>query len=155
MRPELAVPRTKVKIGKMMAKKSPGKSLEDVVAVYIDNLGQYLLTHQERRWVDGNKYADRVWEAAKLLRHKFGAKGRATLVGFLDHDDAGFRSSAAAATIDFATGRATKVLEAIEKAVRPFEATAAHCCLRNWREGSSRLPGGPVTLDPNENYEQE
>lgn len=136
-----------------MIKRKQRELLKDVIAEYIESLERYLITLHERRFVDGNQYADRVYEAAELLRHKFGSEGRRALVAFLDHEISGIRSNAAANTIDFATARAVSVLEEIEKAARPLESLAAHYCLKNWREGQTQLAGGPVTLELGENYD--
>mgnify|MGYP002713111791 CR=1 FL=1 len=127
--------------------------LTDVFAEYVKNLELYLLAHRERRFVDGNKYVDKAYKAAVDLRHNFGQEGRDAILTLLEHPDAGMRSSAASDSLDFATERATRVLEEVEKANQPFEGMAAQYCLKEWREGRKQFPGGPVTLEPGETYE--
>lgn len=137
----------------MTAQNRKPKLLSDTIAEYVENLELYLLAHRERRFVDGNKYVDKAYKAAKTLRHEFGQEGRKAILALLDHPDSGIRMSAASDLLDFATGRATRILEEIEEADQPFEGTAAHYCLKEWRAGRKQFPGGPVTLEPGESYE--
>ena len=137
----------------MTAQTHKPKLLPEAIAEYVENLEQYLLAQRERRFVEGNKYVDQAYMAAKTLRHEFGQEGRKAILALLDHPDSGIRISASSDSLDFATGRATKVLEEIEEADQPFEGTAAHYCLKEWREGRKQFPGGTVTLEPGESYE--
>jgi len=125
----------------------------DVLGEYVNNLEQYLLTQREKRFVDGNKFADAAWKAAVSLRHDYGSKGRNAMLSLLSHSDSGIRLSVASDVLDFAPASAARVLEAIEKAARPFEGTAAHYCLEEWKAGKKKFAGGAVTLEIGERYE--
>lgn len=131
----------------MNTKNQKPKLLSDVIDVYVENLKLYLLAQREKRFVDGNKYVDKAYKAAAVLRHEFGEEGRNALLELLTHQDTGIRSCVASNVLDYAEDKATKVLKEIEEANRPFESMGAHYCLKNWREGSMKFPGGPVTLE--------
>jgi hypothetical protein len=127
--------------------------LPEVLNEYVESLEQYLLAQREKRFIDGNKFVDVARKAATALRHEFGSEGRKAMLALLNHPDSGIRLSVASDVLDFAIGRAAKVLDDIEKANRPFEGTAAHYCLKEWRADRKQFPGGHVTLEPKENYD--
>lgn len=131
----------------MSIKNQNPKLLSDVIDIYVQNLELYLLANREKRFVDGNKYITKAYKAAAELRHEFGQEGRNALLALLTHPDSGIRLSVANDVLDYAEVEATKVLEEIENAKHPFESTGAYYCLKNWREGSKKFPGGPVALD--------
>lgn len=131
----------------MKAQRRKSCSVPDLLAEYLGNLESYLSAHRERRFVEGNKYVDRAWKAATVLRHEFGQEGRNAILTLLDHPDPGVRSSAASDALDFATERATKVLEEVEAANQPFDGMAAHYCLKEWLAGNKKFPGGPVASE--------
>lgn len=137
----------------MTIEKRELQPLPDVLQEYVKSLAQHILAQRERRFVDGNKFVDIAQSAAKSLRHEYGAEGRKAMLSLLDNPDSGIRLNVASDVLDFATERATSVLIDIEKANQPFEGTAAHYCLEEWRAGRKQFPGGQVVLEPGENYE--
>lgn len=124
------------------------RSLPDVLNKYVENLKLYLLAQRERRFVDGNKFVDAAREAATALRHDFGPDGRKAMLALLEHPDSGIRLNVASDVLDFATDLAVRVLDEIEKANQPFEGTAAHYCLKEWRASLKEFPGGHIRLEP-------
>ncbi len=132
----------------MSSKNRKPNLLSNVIDMYVQNLELYLLANREKRFVDGNKYITKAYKAAAELRHEFGQEGRNALLALLTHTDSGIRLSVANDIIDYAEDEATKVLEEIEQAKLPFESMTAHYCLKNWREGSKKFPGGPITSRP-------
>lgn len=135
-----------------MTDKTDAELLESVLQEYVSNLEAYLCAQRERRFKAGNKYVDKAYIAAKRLRLDFGRKGREAIVELLKHPDTGIRTCAASDCIDFAEDVAVNVLEDIAASDSSFDGMAAQYCLKEWRAGRKKFPGGPIELESGEYY---
>lgn len=122
----------------MKTDKLPTLNINELLEIYVEAAAGHGTATLDGNYRKANRHHDALAAVYRELRSR-GTAAQRSLLGLLNHPNAGVRCWAAAHALEFAPDEGEPVLEALTKTPGIF-ALDAEMALQEWRKGALKFP---------------